>query len=232
PKDPVQASHFVSEGRTLYCLELVKYISPDDDTEAMDQKTDRLLAKLDYIPYTLFQSEASYVEFLDRVHLSEIKLREKGMWDVPHPWLNLLVPRSSIYVFAREVFGNILPDNRNGPILMYPVNQSRWNANTSMITPGEDVFYLVAFLSSAVSCSTGRNGLQNMLDQNKRILDFCGRVNLGVKQYLPHCSTQEEWKTHFGTKWELFARRKLRYDPLAILAPGQRIFRKANTMSR
>ena len=70
-------------------------------------------------------SEVSYIEFLDRVHTSEVKLRSKGLWEVPHPWLNLLVPRSKIHDFALEVFGNILTDTSNGQILIYPVNKSR-----------------------------------------------------------------------------------------------------------
>ena len=89
------------------------------------QETELLLSKLNFIPHTVFQTEASYVDFLKRVHLSEIKLREKGLWDVPHPWLNLMVPKSKIYSFAAEVFGRILTDTSNGPILIYPVNQSR-----------------------------------------------------------------------------------------------------------
>lgn len=93
-----------------------------------------------------------------------------------------------------------------------------------MVTPEEDVFYLVAFLSSAMPSSTGKDGLEHILLQNKKILSFCERPHLGIKQYLPHYSTQEEWKAHFGTHWEVFWRRKLTYDPLAILAPGQRIF--------
>ncbi|GAB4843894.1 Cytokinin dehydrogenase 1 [Ancistrocladus abbreviatus] len=229
PKDPLQASQFISDGKTLFCLEMAKYFNPED-ADIMNKKTDLLLSKLGYIQHTLFLSEVSYVEFLDRVHLSEIKLREKGLWDVPHPWLNLLVPRSSIYDFAAEVFGNILTDNSNGPILLYPVNQSRWNYKTSMITPEEDVFYLVAFLSSALPSSTGSDGLEHMLTRNRRILDFCLQAHLGVKQYLPHYGTREEWQAHFGPKWEVFARRKLAYDPLAILAPGQKIFQKANTI--
>ncbi|GMH08147.1 hypothetical protein Nepgr_009987 [Nepenthes gracilis] len=199
PRDPHQASQFISDGRTLYCLEMAKYFDLED-TDAMN-KMDNLLSKLDCIQQTYFLSEVSYVDFLDRVHLSEKKLREKGLWDVPHPWLNLLVPRRSINDFAEEVFGKILTDNNNGPILIYPVNQLRWNNKTSLITPKEDVFYL--------------------------ILDFCGRTHLGVKQYLPHYGTREGWRAHFGTKWEDFARRKSTYDPLAILAPGQRIFQKA-----
>lgn len=90
------------------------------------QEIDGLLSGLNYIQSTLFQSEVTYVDFLDRVYVSEQMLREKGLWEVPHPWLNLLIPRSSIPAFAEEVFGNILKDTSNGPVLIYPVNQSRY----------------------------------------------------------------------------------------------------------
>ncbi|TQE11799.1 hypothetical protein C1H46_002641 [Malus baccata] len=89
------------------------------------QITESLLLELHYIPSTLFLSEVSYVQFLERVHVSELKLRANGLWDVPHPWMNLLVPKSKIHEFADEVFGNILTDNINGPILMYPVNKTK-----------------------------------------------------------------------------------------------------------
>lgn len=89
------------------------------------QKVDELLSELSYIRSTLFMSEVPLVDFLDRVHLSNMKLRAKGLWDVLHPWLNLLVPKSKIGDFAKEVFGNILTGNSNGPILIYPVNKSK-----------------------------------------------------------------------------------------------------------
>ena len=90
------------------------------------QRIDGFLKELKYIRFTLFISDVSYVEFLDRVHVSEMKLREIGMWEVPHPWLNLLIPKSSINEFAQEVFGNILADTSNGPVLIYPVDKSRY----------------------------------------------------------------------------------------------------------
>ncbi|KAM5558638.1 cytokinin dehydrogenase 1 [Rosa sericea] len=226
PKDPIQASQFNSDGKTLYCLEMAKYYNPEE-TDVMDQRTEILLSGLQYIPSTLFMSEVSFVNFLDRVHLSERKLREKGLWEVPHPWINLLIPKSKIHEFAEEVFGNILTDNINGPILMYPVNKTKWNNNTSLVTPDEDVFYLVAFLSSVVPSSTGTDGFDKILTLNRRILQYSASANLGIKQYLPHYRTQGEWRTHFGSRWKVFLQRKSSYDPLAILAPGQRIFKKA-----
>ncbi|KAL6145188.1 PREDICTED: cytokinin dehydrogenase 1-like [Fragaria vesca subsp. vesca] len=226
PKDPIQASQFNSDGKTLYCLEMAKYFNPEE-TDVMDQIIKILLSKLQYIPSTLFTSEVSFVNFLERVHLSEIKLREKGLWEVPHPWINLLIPKSKIHEFAEEVFGNILTDNINGPILMYPVNKTMWNNKTSLVTPDEDVFYLVAFLSSVVPSSTGTDGFDKILTLNRRILQYSATANLGIRQYLPHYRTQEEWRAHFGSQWKVFIQRKSSYDPLAILAPGQRIFKKA-----
>ncbi|CAN4106614.1 unnamed protein product [Withania somnifera] len=227
PKDPLLAKKFSSEGKVLYCLEVAKYFNPEETTNS-DQYIDALLSKLNYIESTLFQSEVSYVEFLNRVHVSEMKLQEKGLWDVPHPWLNLLIPRSKIHDFAQGVFGKILTDTSHGPILIYPVNKSRWIKGTSMVTPEEDVMYLVAFLSSAMPSSTGKDGVEHILNKNKKILNFCGKAHIGMKQYLPHYKTHEDWKVHFGPRWETFARRKSTYDPLAILAPGHRIFKRAS----
>lgn len=107
-----------------------------------------------------------------------------------------------------------------------PSTCSRWRNGTSMVTPEEEVFYLVGFLSSARPYSTGKDGLEHILSQNNRILKFCEKNELGMKQYLPHYNTQDEWKAHFGKQWEVFKQRKSTYDPLAILAPGQRIFKK------
>ncbi|XP_060183942.1 cytokinin dehydrogenase 1 isoform X1 [Lycium barbarum] len=231
PKDPLLARKFSSEGKVLYCLEVAKYFNPEETTNT-DQNIDALLSKLNYIESTLFQSEVSYVEFLDRVHISEMKLQEKGLWDVPHPWLNLLIPKSKIHYFAQEVFGKILTDTSHGPILIYPVNKSKWIKGTSMVTPEEDIMYLIAFLSSAMPSSTGKDGLEHILDKNKKILNFCQKAHIGMKRYLPHYTTQEDWKVHFGPRWETFARRKSTYDPLAILAPGQRIFKRASLLQQ
>ncbi|KAL8137335.1 hypothetical protein V2J09_003336 [Rumex salicifolius] len=225
PQDPVQASHFRSEGKILFCLEVAKYLKPDD-VDLANQEIKELLSQLSYISSTLFVTEVPYIDFLDRVHNSEIKLRSKGLWEVPHPWLNLLIPKTKIHEFAKQVFGNIVKDTNNGPILIYPLNRSKWDNRSSVVIPTEEVFYLVAFLNSADPDSTGNDGLDSILNQNRRILEFSDEAGIGAKQYLPHYTTQEEWKAHFGSQWDVFRQRKAAYDPLAILAPGQSIFQK------
>ncbi|EFH52982.1 predicted protein [Arabidopsis lyrata subsp. lyrata] len=230
PEEPLEASQFKSDGRTLYCLELAKYLK-QDNKDVINQEVKETLSELSYVSSTLFSTEVTYEAFLDRVHVSEVKLRSKGQWEVPHPWLNLLVPRSTIKEFAKGVFGNILTDTSNGPVIVYPVNKSKWDNQTSAVTPEEEVFYLVAILTSAVPGKEDGGGVEQILKRNRRILEFSEEAGIGLKQYLPHYTTREEWRSHFGAKWGEFVRRKSRYDPLAILAPGQRIFEKAVSYS-
>ncbi|GAB4827792.1 Cytokinin dehydrogenase 6 [Ancistrocladus abbreviatus] len=230
PQDPVQANKFNSDGRILFCLELAKHYK-FEELDLVNQEIEELLCQLSYISSTLVESDVSYVDFLNRVHVSEMKLRSTGLWEVPHPWLNLLVPGSKIHEFADHVFGSILTRSSNGPILIYPLNKSKWDNRTSAIIPEEDIFYLVAFLSSAVPFSKGTDGLDSILAQNRRILEFCKMAQLGVKQYLPHYTTQGEWRTHFGARWQLLVERKAAYDPLAILAPGHNIFQRGSMSS-
>ncbi|CAA0829858.1 Cytokinin dehydrogenase 1 [Striga hermonthica] len=228
PRDPVRADQFVSDGKILFCLEVAKYFQRED-SPCVDQEIENILSGLSYIKSTLFETKVSYVDFLDRVHISEITLREKGLWEVPHPWLNLFVPKSSIHEFAEKIFGNVVKETSSGPVLIYPVDKSRWKVHRkSLITPDENVFYLVAFLSTAV----GKDRLDRLLTRNKKILDYCKKSKLGIKQYLPYYSTTEEWKEHFGSRWEVFSRRKSDYDPLAILAPGQRIFPRSRAIGQ
>lgn len=94
-----------------------------------------------------------------------------------------------------------------------------------MVTPDEDVFYLVAFLRSAVPDSTEQSQtLEYLTQQNERILEFCAGSGIEIKQYLPHYKTQAEWARHFGRKWARFIQHKSEFDPKSILAVGQRIF--------
>lgn len=93
-----------------------------------------------------------------------------------------------------------------------------------MVTPNEEVFYLVAFLRSALDSGEETQSLQYLSNQNSQILRFCDDAGIKAKQYLPHYTTHKEWMDHFGDKWEQFYQRKMEFDPRSILATGQRIF--------
>lgn len=229
PRNPVKITSFNANGGVLYCLEVTKNYD-ESSANTIDQDIEALLEKLDFIPTSVFTTDLPYVDFLDRVHKNELKLRSKGLWDVPHPWLNLFVPKSRIDDFDKGVFKGILGNNTSGPILIYPMNKDKWDHRSSVVTPDEQVFYLVAFLRSALDTGGDETQtLEYLTNQNRQILRFCDDAGIKLKQYLPHYTTQEEWMDHFGDKWPQFYQRKMEFDPRRILATGQRIFKPSFT---
>ncbi|CAA2979143.1 cytokinin dehydrogenase 5 [Olea europaea subsp. europaea] len=223
PGNPVKISSLNADGGVLYCLEITKNYQ-ESNSNAIDEEVGALLKKLNFIPSSEFTTDLPYVDFLDRVHKAELKLQSKNLWDVPHPWLNLFVPKSRIGDFDKGVFKGILGNKTSGPILIYPMNKKKWVAKSSTVTPDEDIFYLVAFLRSALDNGDETRTLNHLTNQNNRILRFCSDAGIKAKQYLPHYTTQQQWMDHFGDKWTLFSKRKLEFDPKNILATGQRIF--------
>lgn len=98
----------------------------------------------------------------------------------------------------------------------------RWENVDKMTVavPDEEVFYTVGLLRSAATMGERRR----MDYQNEQILRFCDEAGIGSKQYLPHYAAPAEWRRHFGDKWPGFVGSKRRFDPKALLSPGQRLF--------
>lgn len=85
----------------------------------------RLLRGLRFIEGMEFHADVSYVNFLMRVKRVELDAKSTGIWDAPHPWLNLLVSKLDIVNFDRTVFKGLLKDGIGGPMLVYPLLRSR-----------------------------------------------------------------------------------------------------------
>ncbi|KAI3880670.1 hypothetical protein MKX03_008081 [Papaver bracteatum] len=203
----------------IYSLEVAKYYD-DPTVNATDKELELLFNGLSYTPGSKFTKDVSYIDFLNRVRIDELDLRKQGLWDVPHPWLNLFVPKSRISEFDSQVFHGILGKNKSSaPILVYPTYRNKWDERSSAVIPDEKIFYLVGLLRSS-----GLNNLEYWEEQNKEILRFCDKVGIKYKQYLPHYETKLEWENHFGSKWDLFQQRKTMFDPKRILSPGQIFF--------
>jgi len=99
------------------------------------------------------------------------------------------------------------------------VNVCRWDERMSAVIPDEEIFYSIGLLRSATI-----NNWKSLEDQNEEIVRFCDHAGIGFKQYLPHYRCLADWKKHFGAKWDMFVTMKRKYNPKAILSPGQRIF--------
>jgi cytokinin dehydrogenase len=117
---------------------------------------------------------------------------------------------------------------------LFDLIDDRWDTNTSVVIPDsgptadDPVMYVVGILRSANPGPEDGDGcshrcLHELLRSHRRIAD-AAEARLGAKQYLPHHPTPARWQQHLGRRWERFADRKARFDPLRILGPGQGIF--------
>ncbi|KAF3784234.1 Cytokinin dehydrogenase 3 [Nymphaea thermarum] len=212
-----------------YCIEFAVYCHQTTASNAEKAIEEEILRRLSHIPSLVYSVVVSYFDFLNRVRMEEENLRGRGLWDVPHPWLNMFVPPSSITHFKDLLLQSISPEAFEGPVLIYPLRIDKWNGNMSVVVPETDrsdnLVYIVGVLRSvAADCVTGTPCLGGIVQQNQRVVE-AATAELSAKQYLPSFSSERQWRNHFGEgRWQRFAAMKARFDPLHMLAPGQRIF--------
>uniref|UniRef100_A0A1D1XC44 cytokinin dehydrogenase n=1 Tax=Anthurium amnicola TaxID=1678845 RepID=A0A1D1XC44_9ARAE len=228
--------------KVYYCLEFAVHDYQLMESD-VDQVVEKITKQLKHMPSLLYSVEVSYFDFLNRVRVDEMSLRKRGLWDVPHPWLNMFVPKSGIRRFKDLLLENISPEDFEGPLLIYPILRNKWDSNTSAVLPDdatspatENVFYIVGILRSANPSTCSAQCLRDLLRQNRHIVQVAtgagvgdGTPSMGAKQYLPYYSADAQWREHFGQRWERFLARKSQFDPLRILAPGQGIFQRKPT---
>ncbi|KAL4335179.1 hypothetical protein GQ457_07G045370 [Hibiscus cannabinus] len=226
PLDPVHEfspGHIPqTAGSVLYCLELAFHYRNSDHPSTVDTVVSRILGRLGFVEGLKSQVDVSYTEFLQRVKRAEEEARANGCWDRPHPWLNLFVSKSDIVKFDRTVFKTMLKDGVGGPMLIYPLLRSRWDNRSSVALPDGEIFYIVALLRFVPKGQS----VEKSVAQNQEIVKWCTQEGLDFKLYLPHYQSIQDWKRHFGNQWSRFVDRKACFDPMAILAPGQNIFRR------
>ncbi|XP_071742389.1 cytokinin dehydrogenase 2-like [Rutidosis leptorrhynchoides] len=223
PADASMINSLASNKGILYSLEAVKYYD-DQSLNTIDEVLQTIFNELSFNSGFVFSKDAPIVDFLNRVRGEEVYLESLGLWDVPHPWLVLLVPKSRIMDFNQAVLVNIIQKQSlsAGPFIVYPFNRNKWDERMSVVIPEdeEDMFYVVNLLNSA-----GGTVDPAVIDkQNDDILQYCQQNGINVKEYLPHYTKKEEWIKHFGKKWNVFKQRKYQFDPKMILSPGHRIF--------
>ncbi|KAH0866991.1 hypothetical protein HID58_074013 [Brassica napus] len=220
PSDQSKVADLVKNHSIIYVLEVAKYYD-DPTVPTTGQVIDKLTKTLSYLPGFISMHDVLYFDFLNRVQVEEDKLRSLALWEVPHPWLNLYVPKTQILDFHNGVVKDILlkQNSTSGVALFYPTNRNKWDNGMSAMIPDEDVFYVVGLLQAASS-----QNVQEVESVNEAIIRFCKDSGIKIKQYLMHFTRKEDWVEHFGSKWGAFSKRKDLFDPKKLLSPGQDIF--------
>ncbi|CAN6228911.1 unnamed protein product [Urochloa humidicola] len=214
------------KNKVYYCIEFAVHDFHWQDSAAADHVVELVLRKLSYLRPHAYSVEVAYFDFLNRVRMEEENLRSRGLWDMPHPWLNVFVPRHGAAAFKDLLMGIVTQGEFEGPVLIYPLLTDRWDGNTSAVVPAapDGVMYVFSVLRSTDPARCGAACVEGILEEHRRLADEACR-RLGAKQYLARQPSRAHWRDHFGAAgWDRFVARKARFDPMHILAPGQGIF--------
>jgi cytokinin dehydrogenase len=204
-------------GSWLYQLETTKYFSPGDEPDDAD-----LLGGLAFNPGTQSAQDMTYFDYLNRLAPLIAFLRQIGVWDLPHPWVNLFVPAANAQTFIGETLSNLTVDDvGQGPILIYPFNREVFGARFFRV-PDSRHFFVFSLLRNAVPPTPERAA--QLIADNRTLFERA--TALGGKRY-PFDSvpmTRHDWQKHFQPLWGAFVSAKRHFDPDEILTPGQGIF--------
>lgn len=204
-------------GGWLFQLETAKYFSPGDEPDDAS-----LLDGLSFDPGTQTAQDMSYFDYLNRLAPLIAFLRAIGVWDLPHPWVNLFVPAANAPTFIGETLDDLTVDDvGQGPILIYPFNRDVFRTPFFRV-PDSRHFFVFALLRNAVPPTPER--VAELVAANRALFERA--VDLGGKRY-PFDSvpmTKHDWQKHYQPLWGAFVRAKRHFDPDEILTPGQGIF--------
>lgn len=180
-----------------------------------------LLAGLSHIPGSERIDDRSEQEWAGRVGERIALQRSLGLWEHPHPWLDLLVPESGVEEYLTELLSTAVDDDAGRlRVLLYPLRSSRFRRPLLRL-PGEDAVFLCDVMSTARPTP---EAVARMLARNRSLLEG-NRARGGTVYPISAVELrQEEWREHFGRHWPALLRAKHRYDPDCLLTPGPGIF--------
>ncbi|KAK3142031.1 hypothetical protein QOZ80_4BG0341290 [Eleusine coracana subsp. coracana] len=222
--------------KVYYCIEFAVHdFQQQQGGSPADHVVELVSARLSYLKPHVYSVEVSYFDFLNRVRMEEESLRSRGLWDVPHPWLNVFVPKHGVERFKDLLMDTISPGEFEGPILVYPLLTDRWDGNTSAVVPSspDGVMYIFSVLRSTDPARCDSACVQGIMEQHRRLADEACRDggSIGAKQYLARQQSPAHWRDHFGSRWDRFVSRKARFDPMHVLGPGQGIFPRTDSVA-
>lgn len=205
-------------GGWLYILEAAKYFNPGNEPD-----DDRLLTGLSFLLGKERIEDKNYFDFINRLEPVVNNLKEDGLWDIPHPWIDLFLPADRAVDFIAEVLDNLNPADigySTGLILLDRLERDKFHS-PFLITPNSKQFFLFSLLRAATNDSIG---VEAMLEANQKLYERC--IAIGGKIY-PNKSIAMHpiyWQQHYQSLWYAFVAHKSRFDPAKILTPGQNIF--------
>lgn len=167
-------------------------------------------------PYdNLYTDDTPTVDFLERLVPVFELWKKAGTWDYLHPWMETVLPWETAADYIEQVLPDLPPGLLiGGHILLWPAKGNVSRSRNFMRPDGEN---LIGFgILPAVP--------QRYWDDVRPMLDNASRLSqlMGGKRYLSGWIdfNGDEWREHFGDRWEALNADKRKYDPDRTLNPG------------
>ena len=201
-------------GNWTYLLEAASYYTP------LELPSDEALLRDLSFDGGIDVLEFSYFDWQNRLNPIVAELQKDGVWEYPHPWLNLFLPGSQVKSYVSSVLQTLTALEVKDPILLYPFHRNKLT-RPFIKTPKEETIYLFSILQTA---KPNPEAIKALVTKNRSLFDRAR--DIGAKSYpvnaLPF--SQQDWIQHYDDSWEAFARMKAELDSRKLLTPGQGIF--------
>jgi len=167
-------------------------------------------------PYdNLYTDDIPTTDFFERLLPVFDLWKKAGTWEHRHPWMECILPWET----AADCIDNLLVDLSpgmliGGHILLWPAKGSTSRSRLFMVPEGEN---LVGFgILPAIP--------PKFWDLARPLLDNASKlcVAMGAKRYLSGYIdfTPDDWREHYGDRWDWYAGCKRKWDPDFLLNPG------------
>jgi cytokinin dehydrogenase len=157
----------------------------------------------------------SVVEYLSRTEDLFQLWRETGSWKLNHPGMDIILPWDRAYEYIQGVLKSLPPDLvAGGQILLWPCRKMPQPSPLFMY-PNGNLFAVLGILPAVSRSSLGMT--VSLMDKASDL-----GIQIGGKRYLSGWVrfNHQEWRRHFGAKWEEIVQVKMMCDPNGVLNPG------------
>lgn len=202
-------------GPWLFMIKATSHVDRDDPPDDA-----HLLRGLNHPKGACYTRERTYAEFVHRLDPSVRAFEAKGLWSIPHPWINLFLPAAAVGGFIRESLAGLsCEEARYWTMPVYPYAQDAFRTPLLRVPEGP-VFIKFGLLRGVHD--PAKYPVQHYLAANLRMRARC--VELGGVRYpidnVPMSAA--DWATHYGPRHAFFERAKARFDPHHLFAAPNR----------
>ncbi len=205
-------------GGWVYFIEATRFYSPPENPFQQPN----LLSGLGFIPGATQITDQTYFEHTDNVVQLFKTLDQADLGGLPHPWLDLFMPSSTIDAFVTQTIAGLDPALflPGSLMLFYPFFKSEVERPLLRV-PEEEIFFLFDILRTVPPDPVV---LTAVLQENRGYYEES--LALGGSQYVISAipMTTADWETHYGPAWSGLRSAKKLYDPCNVLGAGVAVF--------